>query len=156
MFPNRNFLLPFYKQCNIINSKGVIKLESIGQRITKARERLDMNQKELCQKTGIKESTLSRYENDIREPKASTLLTIAETLNVSFDYLMGVSDDFESFHHEDDTDEELELEKILENTEKKLSREGLSFYGKPVTKEDIDKLLTAIKVGISVMDSNKK
>ena len=67
-------------------------MDTIGERITKARLRLNMNQKELCEKTGITESTLSRFERGLREPRASAIKELSKALEVSFDYLMGVTE----------------------------------------------------------------
>ena len=50
-------------------------MESIGERITKARRYLGMNQKELCEKADINEATLSRYENGLREPNMYSLIS---------------------------------------------------------------------------------
>ena len=55
-------------------------LDSIGSRITKARLFRNLNQKELAQMANITESSLSRYENEIREPKSSALINLAEAL----------------------------------------------------------------------------
>lgn len=130
-------------------------MDIIGKRITKARMRLGLNQKELCQRTGIKESTLSRYENCEREPKASTIITLAEVLDVSFDYLLGTSDNMESFRKKTSHLQEKEITKIIQNTEENLSKEGLMHNGKHVSKEDIDKILTAIKIGVAMIDIKK-
>ncbi|MCT3056474.1 helix-turn-helix domain-containing protein [Leuconostoc citreum] len=43
--------------------------------------------------TGIKMTTLSRYENNKREPKISYLIKLADYFNVSIDYLVGRSDE---------------------------------------------------------------
>ena len=42
-----------------------------------------MNQKELCEKTGITESTLSRFERGLREPRASALKELSKALDVT-------------------------------------------------------------------------
>ena len=48
-------------------------MDTIGERITKARLRLNMNQKELCEKTGITESTLSRFERGLENQEHQQL-----------------------------------------------------------------------------------
>lgn len=130
-------------------------MDSIGNRITQARNRMGINQKELCKLSGLKESTLSRYEKDEREPKASSLFSLAEVLDVSFDFLMGVSDDMGSFKKIPSHLNEKEVTKIIKNTEDSLSQEGLMHYGEPIDKADIDRLLTAIKIGAAVIDIKK-
>lgn len=64
-------------------------METVGNRITKAREVLGMKQKELAVKTGIPISSLSRFENNIREPKSQALAKLSSALGVSVDYLLG-------------------------------------------------------------------
>lgn len=130
-------------------------MDSIGSRITQARNRMGINQKELCKLSGLKESTLSRYEKNEREPKASNLFSLAEVLDVSFDFLMGVNDNMGSFKKIPSHLKEKEVTKILENTNESLSQEGLLYYGEPIAKEDINRLLTAIKVGAAVIDIKK-
>ena len=70
-------------------------MESIGERITKARRYLGMNQKELCEKAEINEATLSRYENGLREPKAATLSKLAEILEVYYRHHRGKDQDLD-------------------------------------------------------------
>lgn len=121
-------------------------MESIGERITKARRYLGMNQKELCEKAEINEATLSRYENGLREPKAATLSKLAEILEVSTDYLLGITDIRNYKTLKDDMNKS--VESIYENTKEMLKQDGLMLYGKPATKEDIDHILKAMKVGM--------
>ena len=61
----------------------------IKDRINKLMYDLSINQKDLCEKTGICRSTLSRYINGERNPKSSTLKNIADVLNTTPDYLTG-------------------------------------------------------------------
>lgn len=67
-------------------------MQSIGDRILTIRKELNMSQKELADKAGITEATLSRYENNLREPKAEIIGKIAIVLGVSTDYLLGHTD----------------------------------------------------------------
>ena len=65
----------------------------IADRITKARKELGLNQKELAKKASLTEANLSRYENGIREPKSAVLARLADALEVSTDYLAGLTDE---------------------------------------------------------------
>lgn len=133
-------------------------MESIGKRISRARRYLNINQKELCKKANITEASLSRYENEIREPKAAVVALLADALGVSTDYLLGLTDDI-NFKRQGLSDKsEEDLETIIANTEKKIRREGISFSGKPASKEAIDSVLTAIKMGmlLALEEQNKK
>lgn len=63
-------------------------MKTIGEKIQILREELNLNQRELADLVGITEATLSRYENNKREPKGLILAKLAKTLNVSNDYLL--------------------------------------------------------------------
>lgn len=60
----------------------------IGSRILARRKHLNITQKQLAQKTGITEATLSRYENNLREPKAEIIALLAKVLETTTDYLL--------------------------------------------------------------------
>lgn len=62
---------------------------TIGKKILYLREVAGMKQKELADKAGITEATLSRYENDLRQPKSDILSKIASALDTTTDYLLG-------------------------------------------------------------------
>ncbi|UWD47196.1 helix-turn-helix domain-containing protein [Clostridioides difficile] len=67
-------------------------MESLGDRIAKLRKELDINQKELATKVGITEASLSRYENNLREPKSEIIVRLAKELKTSTDYLLGINE----------------------------------------------------------------
>ncbi len=124
-------------------------LDSIGSRITKARLFRNLNQKELAQMANITESSLSRYENEIREPKSSALISLAEALNVSTDYLLGITDDMEiksiSLGDKSDT----EFEDICNETMKKFMSGNVMFNGEPASKEALEAILSNMKIGMA-------
>lgn len=60
-------------------------------RIREARKAKSLIMKELAQKIGVTESTISMYETGKREPDLKTLVRIADVLDVSTDYLLGRS-----------------------------------------------------------------
>ena len=61
-----------------------IKEETLGQRI-----RLGMTQEELAERLYVKKSTISYYETDKKEMRASCLAEIARALYTTPDYLLG-------------------------------------------------------------------
>lgn len=63
-------------------------MDTIGKRIKALREDMDLSQKELASKVNITEATLSRYENDLREPKVSAITRLAKELNTTTDFLL--------------------------------------------------------------------
>ena len=64
----------------------------IGERIADARKSKNLTQKELGDLVDVSESTIARFEKNIREPRVSTLLSLAKVLDVHYEYLMGISD----------------------------------------------------------------
>ena len=128
-------------------------MDTIGERITKARLRLNMNQKELCEKTGITESTLSRFERGLREPRASAIKELSKALEVSFDYLMGVTEVIKKC--DIDENNEFEITEVLNFTESAIKSKYVRHCGKPIAKEDIDRLLEAIDYSLYKIEKNK-
>lgn len=67
-------------------------MNTIGERIVFLREECDMSQKELAYAIDIAPTSLSRYENNLYEPKAEILLRLASALNTTSDFLLGLTD----------------------------------------------------------------
>lgn len=65
---------------------------SLGSRLKKEREQRGWSQIYTAQKLGITNTVLSNYERDYRDPDTATLKKIAELLEVSADYLLGLTD----------------------------------------------------------------
>ena len=70
-------------------------MNSIGERIVFLREERDMSQKHLAYTIGIAPTTLSRYENNLYEPKAEILNRLAKALDTTSDFLIGLTDIYE-------------------------------------------------------------
>lgn len=62
------------------------------ERLKQSRIKRGFTQDEFAKKLNISASSISLYENGDREPSLSTLKTISETLNISTDYLLGLTD----------------------------------------------------------------
>lgn len=63
-------------------------METVGERIKRLRERKDLTQKELADLIDITEASLSRYENNLRSPRATILSRMAKALDTTSDYIM--------------------------------------------------------------------
>ena len=72
--------------------------KTLGQRITELLDKKGILQRELAERVGITETTMSRYINDKREPKGTVLSKIAEVLGVSSDYLVLWVSDIIQYH----------------------------------------------------------
>ncbi|MEM5014125.1 helix-turn-helix transcriptional regulator [Niallia taxi] len=64
-------------------------MNSLGERLKKARERKLLSQIEVFRMTNINNKTLSRYEKDGTEPDIETLKALSNLYEVSTDFLLG-------------------------------------------------------------------
>ena len=61
---------------------------TFGDRLEAARRNANLSQRELAKHIGIKNSTLQNWEDDVTEPPANKLNTLAGMLNVSLMWLV--------------------------------------------------------------------
>ncbi|PTX55418.1 Xre family transcriptional regulator [Litoreibacter ponti] len=61
---------------------------TFGDRVAAARETQGLSQEELAHKLGVKLKTVRGWEDDISEPRANKLVTLAGVLNVSMRWLL--------------------------------------------------------------------
>lgn len=74
--------------------KGSIIMQSnieIGKRIANLRKNEGLTQTELSKILRVKRETISQWENGDRDLKAGCIIALAQVLNVSTDYLLGLS-----------------------------------------------------------------
>lgn len=67
--------------------------ENFAQRLSELLKKQGMSQKELAERVGITEASMSRYMNTNRIPKSEILANIATALNTTSDYLLGVEEE---------------------------------------------------------------
>ena len=79
-------------RCYIRASLWGHNVDTIGERIVFLREKLDISQKELAEQLGITAASLSRYENNIYDPKGTIITSLCGLLHTSADYLLGMTD----------------------------------------------------------------
>lgn len=91
----------------------------IGERLKELRIEKDLLQKDLAEKIGITQQSISFYESGRREPDNELLIKFANFFNVSIDYLLGRTDirNIEEVHtiaahHDGDEYTEEELKEI--------------------------------------------
>ena len=65
----------------------------IGKRIEKVLENSNMTQRDLANRIGVDESTVSRIIKGERTPKSEVLANIATALHTTSDYLLGIEND---------------------------------------------------------------
>ena len=66
--------------------------DSFGRRLKAVLNSRHMMQKELAEKIGVNEMAISRYVHGGRMVSVSILIDICKVLNVSADYLLGLSE----------------------------------------------------------------
>lgn len=125
-------------------------MSSIGDRILGLRKELNLSQKELAENVGITEASLSRYENNLREPRAEIIIRLADALNCSTDYLLGktdVKDDIPLPNGKlyKDSIEYRNFKEIENRVLKRLIDENIIEEKEPLSQEALDKI---IKYGI--------
>jgi len=67
-------------------------MATFGERLKQVRNEKHITLDQLADKLGTTKATLSRYENNLREPKAEFAEKCANFFNVSADYLLGRTD----------------------------------------------------------------
>ncbi len=65
----------------------------LGQRISQLRIAMGWSQVDMAKRLGVAKQTVSNWENDNIQPSIEMLVRVAKILNVSTDYLLGLSDD---------------------------------------------------------------
>lgn len=68
------------------------KFKIIGERIKELRTSNELTQLQFSKKVGCTTTTLSAYENNLKQPSLSIIMDISKTFNVSLDWLCGLSD----------------------------------------------------------------
>lgn len=110
----------------------------IGENIKKLRERAGMTAKELSEKSGVGQSTISEIEvGKIKNPRTETLMNISKALNISMDDLSVM---------------ELEYEYLITDVEEAmaviLNQENLMLDGELLTDESRLQLANSIKMAL--------
>ena len=62
------------------------------ERLRDLRIEKNIGQVELAASIGVSKGIISLWENGLREPKLSNLITLAQYFKVSIDYLVGLED----------------------------------------------------------------
>lgn len=88
-----------------------------GERLKRARNAKNLSQQALADIIGKSLNTVGLYERGLRQPSLETLCLLADTLEVSVDYLLART---EERHTEAQTGSELNLEARVERLEKKV------------------------------------
>lgn len=122
-------------------------MDSLGQRIKELRTEQRLTQEQLGKILNVGKSTISQYENNINTPDKGTLQKLADFFNISVDYLLGRTNNRNSFSYTLPND--VELEKVLEQS-------NIKFYGEKLDEEDKQDILEFIKVAWKTIRKKKQ
>ena len=67
-------------------------METIGNRIKDLRLEKGLTQPQLAKSIKVSNCIISKWENNLMEPKATYIIRLAKYFNVSADYLLGLTD----------------------------------------------------------------
>ena len=66
------------------------------ERLKSARNNLGISQKKLAEYLYVSQQSVAKWESDKATPNPETITKISEILNVSTDYLLGITDEIDS------------------------------------------------------------
>ena len=121
----------------------------------------NINQVDLCQRTGIPKSSMSMYLSGERSPRQNRLSQIAEKFNISEALLMGYDVPMERTDSLSDETlsqkDKRDILDIISSTKAELlSQEGLMFDGDPASAEAIESILSAMEIGMEMAKKKNK
>lgn len=121
----------------------------------------NINQVDLCQRTGIPKSSMSMYLSGERSPRQNRLSQIAEKFNISEAWLMGYDVPMERTDSLSDETlsqkDKRDILDIISSTKAELlSQEGLMFDGDPASPEAIESILSAMEIGMEMAKKKNK
>lgn len=106
----------------------------LSDRLKESRERKNLKQTQVKEKTGINNKTLSGYENGVSVPDPETLTKLADLYDVSVDYLYGRADRRQ--YYDLTKKDEKDIAKDMENLVNELNGDSaLAFDGEPMDEE---------------------
>lgn len=81
----------------ILNGKNIAvgyngKMFTFSERLKELRVERSLTQRQLAQAVGLSQTAITQWENKLREPSASVIITLSRFFNVTTDYLLGEED----------------------------------------------------------------
>jgi transcriptional regulator with XRE-family HTH domain len=80
-----------------------------GDRLRQVRETKGLSQDDVARRLGFSDTQMNKYERGKNSPSVENIIQLAELLEVSADYLLGLTDDPNTFYEVDLTPEEVAL-----------------------------------------------
>lgn len=115
--------------------------KKFGKVVRELRKKAGMTQSELAQRLNISPSAVGMYEQGRREPDHSMLMKLCEVFHTTSDKLIGIT------HKQGYR----EINELIDEFGDVLSEEqALMFNGMPISSEDRQKIIEAIRVAAAV------
>lgn len=121
--------------------------KKLSTRLKSLRENRGIAQKFVAEKIGIKNNTLSGYENGTREPDAETLGKLADFYEVTTDYLLGRTNNPSFSQNTEAYVNDLDLGLSVQEISEKYN---LKYQGQELNKEDVEKIMNVVKTLMSM------
>ena len=121
----------------------------------KLRDEHGLKDADVVRQTGITKSTFSDWKSGRSKPKNDKLQKIADFFGVTVDYLTTGKEEAKTTFQLTLQDQK-EISVILANTEQLLRQDGLMFNGNPASQEEIDSIISAMKVGMALAKQKNK
>lgn len=123
-----------------------------GERLQELRKEKGISREELARALQVSYSAIAKYETNVRKPDQETLKKIADFFDVTVDYLLGRSN-----HRQLTRKDERDIEKIIEETRQRIENtEGLMLDGEILSQEDVDAIISAMRVGLEMAKLRNK
>lgn len=129
--------------------------KSVYQRYCEVRDKLNYKDSDVSKGANITKSTFSDWKAGRYTPKQDKMQRIAEFLGVTTEYLMTGNELTKQSPALTKKDQK-EISAILSNTEQLLRQDGLMFDGNPASQEEIDSIISAMKVGMELAKQKNK
>lgn len=126
-------------------------MATFAERLRQLRNEKDITLDELAAIFGTTKATLSRYENDLRVPKAEFVKKAAGFFNVSTDYIMGQTDVREQkWREKDEPPADIELEEFIRNNS------NIKLMGNPLDDKSKDDVIMFLRAAHELIKEKSK
>lgn len=124
-------------------------------RLKELRTKRKISQSVIAQYLGITQQAYANYERGAREPDFNTLKKLSDYFDVTIDYLLG-NDDTPKKSDLTNRDKREIADVIEEYKEQLLSADGLMLDGEMIDEEDVQKIITAMQLGMEMIKKDNK
>lgn len=118
-----------------------------GKRLREMREKKGLTQAELAKMASLGESTISFYESGKREPSYEMLVTLAELLDTTPNYLLTGK---KEWWEKDDEPTEIELEEFIKNSS------NIKLMGNPLDEKAKEDVLMFLRAAHQLIKEKRK